>query len=90
MLDRVTRCNRPVGLEPCFDGVPTWVRTFYWMPIWGRFARAWMLRNGAFRATEPGDGFGDDAGVREPRRPKPSAGAGCVQLDEPLSPTNAA
>jgi hypothetical protein len=54
------------------------------------FARAWMLRHGAFRPIEPGDGFDDDAGVREPRRPKPSGGAGCVQLDEPISPTSAA
>jgi hypothetical protein len=93
MLGGVTPSDRPVEIEPCFAGVPTWVRTFYWTPICGRFARAWILRHGAFRPVEPGEpgnGFDDEAGVREPRRPKPSAGAGCVQLEEPFSTTSAA
>jgi hypothetical protein len=74
---------------PDFDRVPTWVRTFYWMPIIGSFARAWIERHDAYRPAEPPagpDGWtGDDpdAGTREPRRPRPFAGAGAVQLEVP-------
>jgi hypothetical protein len=79
--------ERPKRLEPCFDDVPHWVRTFYWVPVLGRFAKDWMQRHGAYRPAEPpssADPGDDDAGVREPRRPRPSAGAGAVALEEPF------
>jgi hypothetical protein len=87
MLACVTASDRPVPLEPCFDGVPHWVRTFYWVPIIGWFAKDWMERHGAYRPAEPpssADPGEDDPGVREPRRPRPFAGAGAVALEEPL------
>jgi hypothetical protein len=83
------RLRRRALREPDFERVPTWVRTFYWTPIIGRFARAWVERHDAWRPAAPPSGpagwTGDDpdAGTREPRRPRPFAGAGAVQLEVP-------
>jgi hypothetical protein len=78
--------RRHEALEPDFDRVPTWVRTFYWVPIIGWFARAWIDRHDAYRPAEPPQGRAGedpDAGTREPRRPRPFSGAGAVQLEVP-------
>jgi len=67
-----------------------WVRTFYWMPVLGRLAKRWMRGRGRYRPAPPpsgGEGWWDEPGVREPRRPSPLAGAGAVALDEPVSPS---
>ena len=75
-------------MEPNFDDAPSWVRTFYWVPIIGFLARRWLESHGAYRPAEPPSSAdpGGDSGVREPRRPRPSAGAGAgaVALDEPI------
>jgi hypothetical protein len=74
-------------MEPCFAGVPGWVRTFYWMPILGSLARRWLRRLGAYRPAEPpssSEPRDDGSAVREPRHPRPFAGAGAVALDEPI------
>lgn len=45
-----------------------------------------MRRVRAQRSGPSGDWPGDDAGVREPRRPGPLAGAGAIALPEPNRP----
>jgi hypothetical protein len=83
------RLSRLALQVPDLDLPPAWVRTFYWMPIIGWFARGWIERHDAYRPAEPPAGpqgwTGDDpdAGTREPRRPRPLAGAGAVALEVP-------
>jgi hypothetical protein len=74
------------GEIPDFDVAPAWVRTFYWMPLLGALARRWIESHGAYRQSgPPSPGRGDDErGVREPRRPRPFAGAGAVEMEEPF------
>jgi hypothetical protein len=48
-------------LEPDFDRVPTCVRTFYWVPIIGWFARAWIERHDAYRPDDPRPVFFEEA-----------------------------
>ncbi len=83
-------CMGPVPrgwhLVPDFTDTPYWVRTFYWTPLIGGLAKHWMRARGRYRPTppaKPGDGWHDD-GVREPRRPRPFAGAGAVALEVPF------
>jgi hypothetical protein len=80
-----SRRRRPC-LEPDFDSAPSWVKTFYWTPLLGWLARRWIESHEAYRRAEPpppGDWW-DDSGVHEPRRPKPFAGAGAVEMEEPF------
>jgi hypothetical protein len=82
-----------VGSAPCvrqvipdFTDTPYWVRTFYWVPLIGALAKHWMRSRGRYRPApppSPGEGWDDD-GVREPRRPRPFAGAGAVEMEEPF------
>jgi hypothetical protein len=71
---------------PDFACAPSWVRTFYWTPLVGWLARRWIERHEAYRPAEPpspGE-LWDDSGVHEPRRPRPFAGAGAVEAEEPF------
>jgi hypothetical protein len=76
----------PSGGTPRLDLAPAWVRVWYRTPFLDRYAHSWMWRHGMWEVSppdKPSTSDGGESGVREPRRPRPPAGADAIRLDEP-------
>lgn len=63
------------------DLLPTWVRIWYRLPFIDRYAYVWMWHHGCWELTADDPGFDDPAGVREPRRPRPTSPPDAVGLE---------
>lgn len=70
------------GALPNLRAVPRWVRIWYRTPLVDRFAYEWMWWHGGWSVLAPGDTPPPEAGVREPRRPHPSAPAGAAHAND--------
>ncbi len=72
------------GATPNLQAMPRWVRVWYRFPFIDRYAYEWMWWHGGWWVLVPGDTSPPppDAGVREPRRPRPNGPAGFVAAHE--------
>jgi hypothetical protein len=67
------------GAMPMLAAVPWWVRVWYRTPLIDRYAHEWMWWHGGWAVLVPGAAPPPDAGeagVREPRQPRPVTGGG--------------
>jgi hypothetical protein len=74
------------GASPNLRAMPRWVRIWYRTPLIDRYAYEWMWWHGGWDVLVPTDNPEPppDAGVREPRRPRPAPPAGAAALTDPV------
>ena len=72
----------PEGLLPRPSRLPLWARVWYLAPCFRPWIYYWMWDHGGFDVIPPRSAPGDPAGVREPRRPKPSGHSDAVAREQ--------